>query len=56
MKGIPFLLSINFRSNQIILKVMFYLIGFCGRQNKEFCNGWVYKAEERRREREKFLW
>lgn len=25
-------------------------------QNKEFCNGWVCKAEERRREREKFLW
>lgn len=21
-------------------------------QNKELCNGWVYKAEERRRERE----
>lgn len=31
MKSIPFLLSINFCSNQVTLKVLFYLIGFGGR-------------------------
>lgn len=52
MKSIPFLLSIHFSSNQITLSYILLDFILWETQNKELCNGWVCKAEERRRERE----